>query len=81
VERKKAAKIAKAQTTSDAEIAPTTTTTNAEDDQRKEGNADDAPLEKAARKTEEAEKEVRAEVIDPRIILDYDMPKCIRLAT
>lgn len=52
---RKAAKMAKAlemQATSDAEIAPTPTTTNAEDDQRKEENADDAPIEKAARKTE-----------------------------
>jgi K+-transporting ATPase c subunit len=52
---RKAAKIAKAlkaQTTSDPEIAPTTTTTNAEGNQRKEENANDAPMEKAAQKTE-----------------------------
>jgi nucleolar protein TMA23 len=54
---RKAAKMAKAleaQATSDAEIAPTQTTTNAKDDQRKEENAGEAPgeIEKAVQKTE-----------------------------
>jgi len=46
----KMAKALKAHATSDAEIAPTTTTANAKDDQRKEENIDDTPIEKAAEK-------------------------------
>jgi nucleolar protein TMA23 len=58
---RKAAKMAKAleaQATLDAEIAPTPTTTNTKGDQPKEESADDAPIEKAARKAEKRRKKL-----------------------